>query len=103
MTRDQYNFISDVFWPYIYGQFGVFGLLIYVKLIISIFFRQFHSAIADNSRIAVAAVWIYALIASTSEAYFTNGTGVQMALFLGLFIGYGGQKAVSEQKAIAEE
>ena len=103
MTREWYNFISDVFWPYIYGQFGIFGLLIYLKLIISIFFRQFRAAITDNARISMAALWIYALIASTSEAYFTNGTGVQMALFLGLFVGYGGQKAVSEKKAIAEE
>lgn len=90
MTREQYNFISDVFWPYIYGQFGIFGLLIYVKLIVSIFFRQFCARIPDASRIAMAVVWIYALIASTSEAYFTNGTGAQMALFLSLFIGYGG-------------
>lgn len=98
MTREKYNFISDVFWPYIYGQFGVFGLLIYVKLILDIFFRQFRSRITNGSRIAMAAVWIYALIASTSEAYFTNGTGVQMALFLTLIIGYGDRKAAAELK-----
>ena len=98
MTREKYNFISDVFWPYIYGQFGVFGLLIYVKLILDIFFRQFRSRITNGSRIAMAAVWVYALIASTSEAYFTNGTGVQMALFLTLIIGYGDRKAAAELK-----
>lgn len=93
-----YNFVSDAFWPYIYGQFGVFGLLIYVKLILDIFFRQLRSRITDGSRIAMAAVWVYALIASTSEAYFTNGTGVQMALFLTLIIGYGDRKAAAELK-----
>lgn len=93
-----YNFVSDAFWPYIYGQFGVFGLLIYVKLILDIFFRQFRSRLTDGSRIAMAAVWVYALIASTSEAYFTNGTGVQMALFLTLIIGYGDKKAAAETK-----
>ena len=98
MNREEYNFISDVFWPYIYGQFGLFGLLIYGKIILDIFFRQFRSGIADSSRIAMVTVWIYALIASTSEAYFTNTTGVQMALILGLFIGYGNlnRKTVSE-------
>ena len=96
MTKYDYPFISDVFWPYIYGQFGVFGLLVYVKLIFSAFIRQFHSGISENSRIAVAAVWIYALIASTSEAYFTNGTGVQMALFLGLLIGYANRKGIAK-------
>lgn len=100
MTREKYNFISDLFWPYIYGQFGVFGTLIYLKLFISIFFRQFRSMIPDASRIAMVAVWVYAMIASTSEAYFTNGTGVQMALFLAIFIGYGNQKDGIEQKTI---
>lgn len=95
MTREKYNYISDVFWPYIYGQFGVFGLLIYLKLIFGMFIRQFHSGITGDSRIAVAVVWVYALIASTSEAYFTNGTGVQMALFLALLIGYGEQKTIT--------
>ena len=88
MSPKCYDYISDVFWPYIYGQFGVFGLLIYVKLIFSAFIRQYRAKIANSSRIAVVAVWIYALIASTSEAYFTNGTGVQMALLLTVFIGY---------------
>lgn len=92
MTEMEYNFISDVYWPYIYGQFGFFGLLVYLRLIFSLFIRQFRSGIPDSSRIAMVAVWIYALIASTSEAYFTNGTGVQMALFLGLFLGYGSVK-----------
>lgn len=96
MTRENYIYISDVFWPYIYGQFGIFGLMIYVKIIFSLFIRQFHSYITDASRLAVAVVWIYALIASTSEAYFTNGTGVQMALFLSFIIGYGTRKPVVE-------
>lgn len=98
MTREKYNFISDVFWPYIYGQFGIFGLLIYLKLIISIFFRQYYSNLTNASRIAMVTVWIYALIASTSEAYFTNGTGVQMAVFLGIFIGYGSQNCLRSSR-----
>jgi len=102
MTREEYNFISDVFWPYIYGQFGIFGLLVYVKLFINIFFRQYRAQIANASRIAMVAVWIYSMIASTSEAYFTNGTGVQMALFLGIFIGFRRQTASVEKDAVAD-
>lgn len=101
MTREKYNFISDVFWPYIYGQFGVFGLLIYLKLIIGIFFRQYRAKLPNAARLAMVTVWIYALIASTSEAYFTNGTGVQMALFLSIFIGYGSMDAVEKDAAVA--
>lgn len=98
MTRTEYHYISDVFWPYIYGQFGIFGLLIYAKLIFGIFMSQFRSNITNASRIAMVTVWIYALIASTSEAYFTNGTGVQMALFLAFFIGYANRKDAIEQE-----
>lgn len=96
MTKAEYNFISDVFWPYIYGQFGVFGLLIYGKLLLDLFFRQYRSKLTDASRLAMMTVWAYGLIASTSEAYFTNGTGVQMALFLTLFLGFGQGKRCSE-------
>lgn len=103
LQRHFYNFVSDAFWPYIYGQFGIFGMLIYLKLIISIFFRQFRSGLSDGSRIAVAAVWVYVLIASTSEAYFTNGTGVQMALFLTMFIGYGNKTKTAETEAALAE
>lgn len=102
MNREQYNFISDVFWPYIYGQFGIFGLLIYLKLLISIFFRQYRSKLTDGARIAMVVVWIYAMIATTSEAYFTNGTGVQMALFLSMFIGYGSRQEPAVQQAITD-
>ena len=100
MTREKYNFISDVFWPYIYGQFGVFGFLIYLKLIFDIFIRQYRADISNGSRLATVVVWIYALIASTSEAYFTNGTGVQMALFLALWVGHGHRKSDAGQKII---
>ncbi len=93
-----YNYISDVFWPYIYGQFGIFGLLIYVKLLFSVFIRQYRSNISANARIAAVAVWLYALIASTAEAYFTNGTGVQMALLLTVFIGYTGADTETTHK-----
>lgn len=92
MNREDYTFISDVFWPYIYGQFGLFGALIYVKLLVDLFLQQFRANIPDASRVALALVWIYALIATTSEAYFTNGTGVQMALFLTMFLGYGSRE-----------
>lgn len=92
MTREKYNFIGDVFWPNIYGQFGIFGLLVYVKVMTGIFFRQYRSKLTNGARIAMVAVWIYSLIASTAEAYFTSGTGVQMALLLTIFIGYGSRR-----------
>lgn len=92
IRQENYCFISDVFWPYVYGQFGIFGLLIYGMLMLDIFLRQFRSNLTNASRVAVVAMWVYAVVASTSEAYFTNGTGVQMALLLGLFIGYGNWK-----------
>lgn len=98
MTRKKYNFISDLFWPYIYGQFGFFGTLIYLKLLIGMFFRQFRAKIPDTYRIAMVAVWLYAMIATTSEAYFTNGTGIQMALFLSVFLGFGCGKPAPEEK-----
>ena len=61
-----------------------------------------QAKLTEDSRIALVAVWLYALIATTSEAYFTNGTGVQMALFLSIFIGYGLGTGPDARKTIAD-
>ncbi|WP_242832634.1 hypothetical protein [Clostridium saccharoperbutylacetonicum] len=37
LTRDMYDYMADTFWPYIYGQFGFVGFVLFVAAIISIF------------------------------------------------------------------
>lgn len=94
ITQEKYNYISDTFWPYIYGQFGYFGLLAYVFLIFGIIKNQFSKISNYNRIIAFFIIWVYAIFASGAEAFFTNGTGIQMAIILGVFIGVDNKKAL---------
>lgn len=92
LTQQKYAYTGDVFWPYIYGQLGVFGCIAYVYLIYRFFINQFSKLRKYDTIIAFLVLWIYALFASTAEAYFTNVTGVHMALMLTLFINSGTEK-----------
>lgn len=86
LEQQNYAYVGDVFWPYIYGQFGVFGCLAYIWIIYKLFMNQFVKLKNYDTIIAFGIIWIYALFASTAEAYFTNATGVQMAIILKMYI-----------------
>lgn len=87
MRPTEYNYMGDVFWPWIYGQLGIIGLIGYVYLIVVFFKVQLKRVCNSNQLMAFLLIWAYALFASTAEAYFTNSTAMQMALGLALFIG----------------
>lgn len=87
MRPTDFSYMGDVFWPWIYGQLGIVGLIGYVYLII-VFFKERLKLVCNSDQLmAFLIIWVYALFASTAEAYFTNSTAMQMALGLALFIG----------------
>lgn len=95
---DAHNYIADVFWPYVYGQLGVIGVIVYIVLLIRLVSKEMSIAFDFNSKIAIMFLFIYALIASTSEAFFTNSSGVQYALFIGMFLAGNRRRDLYEQK-----
>lgn len=84
---DEYNYASDTFWPWVVGQFGFIGGFIYIKMMLKFIKNQLANIRNYDRLIAFLIIWMYALLASAMEAFFTNGTGVAMALILCLFIG----------------
>lgn len=80
-------FAADVFWPCIYGQFGILGFSLYALNMWKIIKRQLFCEDDAFIKLSLFFIWFYAFIASTSEAYFTNSSGVQMALICCLFLG----------------
>lgn len=96
LTRDMYAYAGDVFWPYIYGQFGIVGLIGYIAMIFKLFQRQFEKIKRYDTLVAFGLIWIYALFASIAEAYFTNATSIQMAVMLNVFIAANSNKKVKE-------
>ena len=87
LRPEQYNFVSDTFWPWVLGQFGVFAAIAYVLLYYRLIKTQLISIKNRGRLLAFIVLWMYALLASTMEAYFTNSTGVAMAVILMLYVG----------------
>lgn len=78
--------VSDVFWPYIYGEFGVIGFLLYVGMLVMIFF-SLREELREQPELMRGAncIFAYLLVASMAEAVFTNSTGVCSALILSVY------------------
>ena len=78
--------VSDVFWPYIYGEFGVIGFLLYVGMLVMIFF-SLREELREQQELMRGAncIFAYLLVASMAEAVFTNSPGVCSALVLSVY------------------
>ena len=76
LEETAHSYIGDTFWPYVYGQFGFLGLVIFLLIILNIFkslqSRYHHD---KNTQSAAFLILLYILIASTAEAIFTDVTG----------------------------
>ena len=88
LTQTDYSYMADVFWPYIYGQLGVLGLVGYALLLVLMLRSHLMKVRHFSYVLSIGFVWLYALFASTAEAYFTNSTAIQMAFILYVFIGF---------------
>ena len=77
-------FLSDVFWPIVLAQSGVFGSALYLLLVLFLF--QFSYCISPNGRFATIACFAYLLISSTSESSFFNPQSVYLAMCLALAV-----------------
>ena len=89
MTKDNYSYISDIFWPYIYGQFGVFGFIAYTLMMFMLIKFSFKNIdINDDATYSIVLIWIYAIVASMAEAFFTNSSVAQFAIIIPLLIKY---------------
>lgn len=81
--------LSDVFWPYIYGQFGIAGMIIYILMLVMVFYSMKEELREENSDRfqGVNMIFIYLILASMAEAMFTNNSGVFSAFLLSVCLG----------------
>lgn len=88
MTPKNYSYIADTFWPYIYGQFGFFGLIIFLYILYKIFKSIYSRCQYSPSQFkAMILIICYILISSTSEAIFIDYTGEFAFFVLSSFVG----------------
>ncbi len=86
LTEDNPNFVSDVFWPMVLGQFGVFGFIIYIICIIILFSKIQKDYSLENKKYYIAKMicFIYLIISSTSESAFVNPLSISLAIIIGI-------------------
>ena len=78
--------LSDVFWPYVYGEFGVLGLALYLAMLAFLFWSLRHELGGELEKLRGAnIIFAYLLVASMAEAVFTNSSGVYSAVILAFF------------------
>lgn len=79
-------FVSDCFWPMIFGQFGVIGAICYAYCVILIFKNIQAGFSKDNIETYSSKLicLIYLLISSTSESAFVHPISIPLALILGI-------------------
>ncbi len=91
ITADNPAFIADQFWPMVLGQFGYFGLLTYMLIMVAFIFL-FLKLLRHNSQhkpyaMVVALLALFLLIIdSTSDAIFTQDRAVSIFIMLGLLV-----------------
>lgn len=81
------DYIADSFWPIVIGQFGYIGLLILTILLINLLLKAANVVKANNAPVwPICLIFIYLIIASTSESAFFASYSPVMAMSMALFM-----------------
>jgi hypothetical protein len=89
ISREYWSFVSDQFWPMLLGQFGYFGLVAFIGVIYN-YFTLFYNRIRSLKKMGLYGYvpligLILMLIASSSDAIFTQNRAVAMFIIFALF------------------
>ncbi len=86
LTKKDPSFISDTFWPMIIGQFGFFGLIIYIYILYLIYKIIHNTYDKDEIDLYVAKVisLLYLIILSSSDSSFVNPAAIPFAIIIGI-------------------
>lgn len=89
IQQNNYNFISDSFWPMIIGQNGYLGFIFFIAVLI-ILFRKIQRLKNVNKDIYLAALFsfTYLCISSMAESAFVNSFAIPLGCVLGIALGF---------------
>lgn len=78
-----YATMSDVYWPSIYAQFGLFGFIVFgIALFYCIKSMLDDKHLFGNVKKSLICVMLYMVVASIVEAVFSNESGVFVSIFI---------------------
>lgn len=84
-----FKYISDTYWPYIIGQFGVFGTIFYIAamyFVLKNIVRMFRKNL--DSLIAALSLYIYIIAGCFVESMLTNAAIVLVAFAFGYYLNF---------------
>ena len=79
-----YSFIADSFWPMILGQFGIIGIILFIRILIIIFKKIQNFKYYKKYYLVGMTIFCYLLISSTSESAYANPIAIPLGFILGL-------------------
>lgn len=81
-------YLSDTFWPIIFGQTGIFGTLAYLGALCVLVQKSF-GLYKTNMKQAAACIFIlvYCVISSTAEPILCNAISIPFAMVMGMVFG----------------
>lgn len=88
LSVENYSYMADVFWPYIYGQFGILGFIIYIYILGNIYISlkiRYSNNITKNKIIDL--LFFYMMFASFAESVFIDTTGQFAFIVFAVFLG----------------
>lgn len=88
LTEEDGSYASDAYWPYIYAQYGILGLILYLLMICYIF-KSINSRFnfLSDKWVAAMSLLLYTIFASFAESFLTNDSAAIYAVSMALFIG----------------
>lgn len=78
------TFLSDTFWPIVFGQFGWIGLALFCLMLVYLALFAYKMCSTSGQRLSCVFCFIYLLISSTAGSAFFHPTAVYLACCLGL-------------------
>lgn len=89
LTPGKVTFLSDTFWPIVFGQFGWIGFFLFCLMLLFLALFAYRACETSGQRLACILCFVYLLISSTAGSAFFHPTAVYLACCLGLVFAVG--------------
>ena len=78
------TFLSDTFWPIVFGQFGWIGFVLFCLMLLFLALFAYRACETSGQRFACILCFVYLIISSTAGSAFFHPAAVYLACCLGL-------------------
>lgn len=103
LSREVHNCLNDCYLGMVVGQFGYFGALLYIALLVMCFIPINKINLNSSVKALCFAIFIGIIVSSIGTAIIKSSIGVMIFMFLGLICGYSQQKTLSNNKLERKE